>query len=356
MLAMSWQNLCHGESAHTTADDMQRINHSEFGTREAVPARVHVGRFARRALKAGRGSVLAAFESALYLEGAACIACLVPPSAPRGPLNVIVDGFSPGTPELRGAAWRTDGATLAVDGLGTFAISPRGEWAPVRLPARSPNVLRAGIASMRAALAARVPRGELLVHALGCLPEHRAVQIRLTVSRPTAVDAHFARTVPALSRWLDDALAERGRSSPHPVADLLGAGHGLTPSGDDCIVGVLVGLHALGERRVAASVARAVARYAPHRTTRLSAAHLEAACGGEAIEPVHAAIEAVAGTTSPEPALDALERYGHGSGFDALAGVLLAAAVIAHNRVSAQHPRPSRSGGTGGTRTPARLQ
>ena len=176
-----------------------------------------------------------------------------------------------------------------------------------------------------------------------------------TVSRPNSIDAHLARTVPALARWLDDALAERRASSPGPVADLLGAGRGLTPSGDDCIVGVLATMHGLGERGVAESVARIVARHAPHRTTRLSAAHLGAACAGEAIEPVHAAIEAIAANASPEPALDALERYGHASGFDALGGVLLATGAIARNRVSAPHPRRSRPGGTDCSRTPARL-
>ena len=86
----------------------------------------------------------------------------------------------------------------------------------------------------------------------------------------------------------------------------------------------------------------------------LSAAHLDAACTGQAIEPLHAAVAALAGGTSPEPALDALERFGHGSGFDALAGVLLAAGAIAHNREFAPCFRRPCSGGTDGTRTPAR--
>ena len=124
--------------------------------------------------------------------------------------------------------------------------------------------------------------------------------------------------------------------SPPPAVDLLGAGRGLTPSGDDCLAGVLVALHAFGERDVAASLARAVARHAPRRTSRLSAAHLEAAGGGEAIEPVHEAIRSIAGGTYPGHApdvLDALERFGHGSGFDALAGVLLAARATARLHV-----------------------
>ena len=306
---------------------------SQSRMRESTPARTHVGRQALRALTAGRGSVLAAFESALYLEGAGGIACLLPRSAPRGPINAVVDGFRPGTPELHGRGWRFHGTVLAIDGFGTFAVSPRDEWAPPRLPAPSPTTVLAGLALMRSALAARAPRGELVVHALGL---------------------HFARKLPALARWLDDAFRGRGGTDPGPVIDLLGAGRGLTPSGDDCIVGLLVALHALGARDVAATVACVVARHAPHRTSRLSAAHLDAACAGEAIEPLHGAIAAIAAGTSPEPALDALERFGHGSGFDALAGVLLAADAIAHNRMFTRYFRRPAPSGTDGTRTPAR--
>ena len=382
---------------------MQRTDGYGNGARESVSANVHMGRPARRVLGAGQGSVLAGFASAIYIESAAGVACLVPPTAPRGPLNVVLPAFEPGTPELPGAAWRTDGTTLTIDGHGTFAVSPHEAWTPARLASTCPAALAAGIASMGTALMARVARGGPIVHALACnntvsrppaalveapavprngvarrprqrsplawnkavpprppaalveapaiprsgiakrprqrspasLRGHPSAPATRTASRPGSIDAHFTRAIPALSRWLDDALAGRGPSTPGPVVDLLGAGRGLTPSGDDCIVGVLVALHALGERRVGALVADTVARCAPRRTSRLSAAHLAAACAGEAIEPVHAAIEAVAGHASPGPALDTLDEYGHGSGFDALAGVLIAASAIAHSRASA---------------------
>ena len=343
---------------------MQRTDGPGSGGREAASADVHMGRPARRVLGAGQGSVLAGFASAIYIESAAGIACLVPPLAPRGPLNVVLPAFEPGTPELSGAAWRFDGTTLAIDGHGTFAASPHETWMPAPLASTCPAALAAGIASMGTALTAR---GGLLFRAFICntmafrplatpveapaIPRsgiakqsrqrspasprgHPSIPITGTASRPGSIDARLARSIPALSRWLDDALAGRGVSTSGPVADLLGAGRGLTPSGDDCIVGVLVALHALGERGVAASAARIVARHAPRRTSRLSAAHLDAACAGEAIEPVHAAIGAVAGNAPPGPALDAIEGFGHGSGFDALAGVLLAADAVARNRGS----------------------
>ena len=301
-----------------------------------------MGRPARRALMAGRGSVLAAFTSTLYLESKAGIACIAPPSMPCGPLNVVMPGFaSPAAADLDQATWRADEAMLSIDGLGAFLLSPRADWAPPRPPTVDATMLGAGLASMHAALAARPPRGEALPHAhaaplaggIRVMPfdcdEPAHFDATETPAGSGPADARFARSVPAFERWIGDVLHRRGASVPPPIVDLLGAGRGLTPSGDDCIAGALVALHAFGEHAVAASLSRAVSRHAPRRTSRLSAAHLEAACAGEAIEPVHEAIRAIAGDIPPGYALDALERFGHGSGFDALAGVLLAARAIA---------------------------
>ena len=354
-----------------------------YGTARAA---VCMGRHALRVLTSGRGTVLAAFASALYLESEAGIACIAPPSTPCGPLNVVMPGFvRPAAAGPERAAWRADEATLAIDGLGTFMLSPRVDWNPPRPSTVDAAMLHAGLASMQAALAARAPRGEVLPHVLGASPicvsseDHRSrgfpralpaswparcsdgegpAQLHALETPPAGgirampfdcrgparfralgapagsgpADARLARSVPALARWIGDALRGKGPPSPRPAVDLLGAGRGLTPSGDDCLAGTLVALHAFGERAARTSLARAVARRARRRTSRLSAAHLEAACGGEAIEPVHEAIRAIAGDTCPGRALDALERFGHGSGFDALAGVLLVARSIAHLR------------------------
>ena len=342
---------------------MRHMDDSEPPAHGAARAAVRMGRAARRVLMAGRGSVFAAFASTLYLESEAGIACIAPPPTPCGPLNAVMPGFVlPAAADLDRATWRADEATLAIGGLGTFKLSPRFDWAPPRPPTVDAATLRAGLASMHAALVALPPRGEVLPHVLGALPARasggglpgraspcppggpaardEACGAPLPAPAPgrppgrggdggRAGDARFARSVPALERWIGDASCGKGPPPCRPAVDLLGAGRGLTPSGDDFLAGTLVALHAFGERAVAASLARAVARYAPRRTSRLSAAHLEAACAGEAIEPLHEAVGAVAGNTYPGRALDALERFGHDSGFDALAGVLLVARAVA---------------------------
>jgi hypothetical protein len=111
--------------------------------------------------------------------------------------------------------------------------------------------------------------------------------------------------------------------APPPV-DLLGLGPGLTPSGDDVLCGVLVTLHAVGWITAAESLARAIAVAAQTATSPLSRAFLRAATHGLGSESLHAAILALLeGRTALAPHIEALDRIGHTSGWDALAGAVL---------------------------------
>ena len=168
---------------------MKRAGDSEPPACGAARAAVRMGRSACRVLMAGHGSVLAAFASTLYLESTGGIACIAPPSTPRGPLNVVMPGFVlPAAVELDRAIWRADEATLAIDRLGTFALSPRADWTPPRPPAMDAAALHAGLASMHAVLATRPLRGEVLPHVLGYprlgfRAEAPGVRIRCTFTR-----------------------------------------------------------------------------------------------------------------------------------------------------------------------------
>jgi hypothetical protein len=116
---------------------------------------------------------------------------------------------------------------------------------------------------------------------------------------------------------LDTALAG--------VQQLAGLGGGLTPAGDDFIVGVLLAMHAgLYASRFASDVAEAAAS----RTTFLSAAYLRAAARGECMFHWHAVFEALCHPAirhrrtqaSAPSAIRQLLAVGHTSGADALAG------------------------------------
>ena len=137
----------------------------------------------------------------------------------------------------------------------------------------------------------------------------------------------------ATSRTLTEGLmAGDGRSLADRVTTLVGAGPGLTPSGDDVLCGILLGLrlHPRGsvsrvERLWAALEARLTT------TTSLSAALLVEAAQGYAVAPVVRLVQALGGPTAdtaggPDttPVADAVHSVlaiGHSSGADLLGGL-----------------------------------
>lgn len=116
------------------------------------------------------------------------------------------------------------------------------------------------------------------------------------------------------------------------LADLVGLGEGLTPAGDDVIVGVLAGLDLFSASAARALAARrrlvAALPAAGARTTRLSAQMLTAAAAGCYAEPLldllTALAQAPARDTRLKGAAAGLLAMGHHSGADTLRGVLAA--------------------------------
>ena len=96
------------------------------------------------------------------------------------------------------------------------------------------------------------------------------------------------------------------------AASLIGRGPGLTPSGDDALVGVLYALHKTGS---AYPLAQAVSALTD-RTNVISAIFLSAAAQGE----IFSALEEVFGPRAPAAAV-ALSRCGASSGQAVLAGL-----------------------------------
>lgn len=94
---------------------------------------------------------------------------------------------------------------------------------------------------------------------------------------------------PILRALAEDVTREALVGSPSSletvVGGLVGAGHGLTPSGDDALCGVLLGLRAAGAVRAHRRLADAVRALTP-ATTSLSASLLLAAIEGYAVPDV----------------------------------------------------------------------
>lgn len=117
---------------------------------------------------------------------------------------------------------------------------------------------------------------------------------------------------------------------------LAGLGPGLTPAGDDFLVGLLAAFYALGPsyaRQQGASwpmYARLIADMAHNHTTRLSAAWLTHAGAGGFGEPWHNLIQAM-NANQPQALTTCAERIlatGATSGADAMSGFLWGSAVL----------------------------
>lgn len=112
----------------------------------------------------------------------------------------------------------------------------------------------------------------------------------------------------------------------HELVQLIGAGPGTTPTGDDVVVGVLAGLRVAGADRAAEKIALGV-RELRARTTRASRHYLSAACRGEFGEHVHDLTEALCYPRRLPDALDRAAGWGASSGIDLAHGLVAAAAV-----------------------------
>jgi hypothetical protein len=105
-------------------------------------------------------------------------------------------------------------------------------------------------------------------------------------------------------------------------AELLGAGPGLTPAGDDLLAGALVAGQATGDPRTADWRARTRDALAARSTTAVSRGLLHCALDGYATAELAAALTALCrGEDSREP-VRRLLAVGHSSGAALLAGVL----------------------------------
>ena len=110
----------------------------------------------------------------------------------------------------------------------------------------------------------------------------------------------------------------------HAVHGLIGLGPGLTPAGDDALIGWLAGIELLGADGRRSLLCQAV-RERLARTTDVSRAHLEDALAGAFSEPLARFANALLrGRAEAERALADLAAVGATSGLDAAAGVLAA--------------------------------
>ena len=151
-----------------------------------------------------------------------------------------------------------------------------------------------------------------LIEAKSLLPKSLSSPLFKTIAQPALID---------LCLFLRDK-----KTAPVPaIKSLLGLGPGLTPSGDDFLIGVMLVLHTVGEKDLFLKLAKIVKNFASLQTSSISNAHLSAMTdSAQANCLLHDLLFALQGKKSIKQALIRAENFGHSSGKDAIAGIITA--------------------------------
>jgi hypothetical protein len=292
----------------------------------------HARRFGERH---GRARLAGWFARSLHLEAHGDVLCIGCESIGRGPLNALMSAAD--WTRMAGALSPAGAHTLALlhgDAihLGCAAIHTghAETWSPDAWPSDVvPDRLASALHRCMAMARDQAPADGLARLVLGLEDTNGTVLARMAAPR-----------LQRLQTWLGEV---EGPAEAAPPVGLLGLGPGLTPSGDDVLIGVLLALHAMGQLTRACALDRAIAASAPSATTALSGACLRAAGDGLGCEALHATLGAllVDDAHGMTRALRALGTIGHTSGWDALAGAVFAleaSAARCCRRDGAGHP------------------
>lgn len=265
------------------------------------------------------GTIVATFHRSCYLELDREIIALVAPALLNGPLNIVVD-IPPEASFLHPRVDATVTSTPSAVHLGAahgVRLESAQSWNPVLTPwpRLHATVLIANLARARAVLLREA------------LPESFAYQLPFLGNdqRPGGATSGWPRARRAMATLAAGIRESHLGSISDGARALAGLGSGLTPSGDDVLVGALLALTAWAPP-AAAAIRRTLVDAAAGRSTRISEAYLRAAARGEASEAWHQLL-AVLPTGAPTtfiPALRKVIAVGETSGADMLAGFLLA--------------------------------
>jgi hypothetical protein len=257
-------------------------------------------------------SILHLFDNACNLiRPDGLVVSLVNETIGPGPFGIVLPSRFPFDRRLRAQdAVRIEGQTIRLGSL-TIDISMTPLWHPC--PPWRELYLR---------------RGEWLAY-LPALLSKRASQLGASLSGMAL--AEYERSFKVTGHLLRDVLNARADNVVDSARALAGRGQGLTPAGDDYLVGVMYGLWATVSSTEASRLAGLISEAAIPRTTSLSAAWLRVSAEGEAAEPWHTLFDGVLDhdVNGIELAIDRILSIGHSSGADGLTGFLSVIEVLA---------------------------
>ena len=230
------------------------------------------------------------------------------PDIPRTPLSLVLDGDS-----FQWLHSHSQQLQSAKAGSGTLLLN-----------GAALAVERATLYNSRLHAAKKVPDANL----------HRSLSHFAAILAKPDSFVFLPQVLPGRGQIYTDAQRYAGKMlDGSRVHELIGLGSGLTPAGDDFLVGVLAVLRWLSHTEWEARLAKEIA-CSLDRTTLISGAFLERALDGEFSQPVLALFEAMetGSETALAPAVSRLCSVGHTSGSDLLGGVLWVLNQITNRR------------------------
>jgi hypothetical protein len=242
------------------------------------------------------------------------VIALVTPGIGNGPLNIVVNAEAGNFASLEpGLAVTMRGAHLQIGNL-HVALDKTALWEP--LP--DWDALR----NQRVAIVSRLP----LLSDIGLRHAPTESLLPFTSDEATIRQGDLLAHADQATQTLQAGWEGDNGQLQEGVARLAGLGRGLTPAGDDFLVGVM--LWAWVAHPTPAAFCDTVAQVAAPRTTTLSAAFLRSAARGECSAAWHQLLAALVKTdhdltASTRPVL----AHGATSGADTLAGFLYAACL-----------------------------
>ena len=285
---------------------------------------VLVGTFAQKFLVLpGEAKIISVFRRSLYVENTSGqFACIGAWSIGPGPLNALCE--FPDCMDLRkkiaakGRATIQNGFIQLGPSMG-IDTSRREEWKPEPLPVDWDfGYVRRSLSFPVERIAKRGPRE-------GLAPLVPYIVSGEEVSGEDFFQETSWKEIADCRNWLSDTLnGQKSLEFSSLNHKLVGLGPGLTPSGDDFWCGVMIALYALGYLEVLGKISSVILNQAAERTNKISCAHLACAARGQGAQALHEMISAMgmADEARLNSALCALDKIGHTSGWDSLAGIV----------------------------------
>ncbi|MFK7855049.1 MAG: DUF2877 domain-containing protein [Granulosicoccus sp.] len=297
-----------------------------------------VGEAACECLKQDQSGVVdCVFERSAYLDFTDTYLCIALSEIGRGPLNIVYDSDTESLPPAFikdvPITFSADDQTLRINDQ-VVAVMHHASVCHNTIKITDPD-LSVLADQQRSMVFMRAPKSGLMpiVAALIDNTHHRsgAIGENVEVLDKDSIDCAFKRFATPLLQdlmmWIDQTMCgdHLKPGSAEGISKLLGAGPGLTPSGDDLLAGVLLTLRVCNQENAAQDLWKQLEPEILQRTNRVSAALLAEAAEGRAGEYALAAIRMYISTNDLDESdlSGVLACIGETSGWDMFAGVLL---------------------------------